>query len=318
MRVSADIGRRAIRLVDELINTAVLLTVIVLFAFGCYAIWDSNQVHHAAAAVRYEDYKPLDPHGISSFQDLQAINPEVLGWLTVYGTHIDYPVAQSDDNMKYINTDATGERSLSGSLFLDSKDSGDFADFSSIIYGHHMDRQTMFGEITQFSDKEYFDARRYGSLYFGGRQHGLEFFAFLYADAYDNAVYQFKITGEAERQAYLDMLMARAVNLRGDVPVTPGDRVVLLSTCSSSATNGRGILVGKLTDTVHDDTLQTSAPGESAVAVIGGLPGIAGRIPRWAGAAALFLLVGVAIVVAKRKRRTARRAPGATWPLRRR
>jgi len=317
MRVSADIGKAAIRLTSEIINTAVLLTVMVLFAFGCYAIWDSNQVYAAADAVRYQDYKPLDAHGISSFQDLQATNPEVLGWLTVYGTHIDYPVAQSNDNLKYINTDATGKRSLSGSLFLDSRNGRNFADFSSIIYGHHMDREAMFGEITEFSDRKYFDARQYGSLYFDGRQHGLEFFAFIHADAYDDTVYRFKITGQAERQAYLDMLMERAVNLRRDVQVTPGDRVVLLSTCSSGATNERGILVGRLTDTVHEDTFQTNATGAATIPVIGALPGLAAQLPPWVWAAASLLLIGSAIAIIREKRRISTKRPAATRPQRR-
>jgi len=315
MRVSADVGRRAIRLASETVNMAVLATVMALFAFGCYAIWDSNQVYHEAAAVRYEDYKPAGAAGIGSFEGLQALNPEVVGWLTVYGTHIDYPVARSDDNMKYINTDATGKRSLSGSLFLDSRDSRDLADFASIIYGHHMDRQTMFGEITQFADKGYFDARRYGTLYFGGRQHGLEFFAFVDADAYDDTVYRFKITGRAERQAYLDTLTARAVNLRADVRVGPDDRIVLLSTCSSGATNGRGILVGRITDTVHDDAFQTDTADRDTIPAIGAPPGAAARIPHWAGAAALVVLTGTAIITVNKRRRISTKTPAATRPL---
>ena len=317
MRVSAGIGRRAIRLANGIINTAVLLTVMVLFAFGCYAIWDSNQVYHAAAAVQYAAYKPLDAPGISSFQGLQAINPEVLGWLTVYGTHIDYPVAQSGDNLKYINTDATGKRSLSGALFLDAKNSRSFADFSNVIYGHHMDKQAMFGEITEFADPAYFDARPYGSLYVGGRQYGLEFFAFIYADAYDETVYQVKITGQAQRQAYLDTLAAKAVNLRRDVPVTPGDRVVLLSTCSSNATNGRGLLVGKLTDTVHEDPFQTPPTGRPSLPVIDALPGLAAQIPQWAGAGAgaLLLLIGSAIVIVKKKRRIHHTDTSSYWTV---
>jgi len=305
-------GRRCIRFADELVNMAVLAAIMSLFVYGCYAIWDSGQVYDAAGAVRYEAYKPSADNGVGSFQNLQAINPEVSAWLTVYGTHIDYPVAQSDNNMKYINTDAKGKYSLSGSIFLDSRSSPDFSDFSSIIYGHHMDKQTMFGEIGLFSDKGYFDERAYGSLYYGGQEHGLVFFAFVHADAYDNTVFRTKIAGRDEQQAYLNMLVERAVHIRGDVPISADDRIVLLSTCSASSTNGRDILIGKITDTVYADSFKTKLTGAiTAIPVINALPGIWTQMPLYilAGAgAAIFLLIllAVLIYIIKKKKRSER------------
>ncbi|MCG4817374.1 class B sortase, partial [Collinsella aerofaciens] len=73
-----------------------------------------------------------------SFEQLKELNPEVFGWLTVYGTNIDYPVTQGKDNWKYVNTNALGEYSLSGAIFLDYTNRKDFQDFNSILYGHHM------------------------------------------------------------------------------------------------------------------------------------------------------------------------------------
>jgi len=290
MGVMVITGKRIIRLANSIINTAVLIVFMVLFAFGCYAIWDSDQVYRAADAARYETYKPTSEYGIDSFKDLQAINPEVIAWLTVYGTHIDYPMAQADNNMKYVNMDAKGKYSLSGSIFLDSRNSPDFSDFSSIIYGHHMDQHKMFGEIEQFADKKYFDARQYGSLYYGGQEHGIWFFAFIYADAYDNTIFRTKITN---RQAYLNMLMGKAVHRRADVPVTAADRIILLSTCSSSSTNGRGILIGKITDAVYADPFKTDI---KSIPVINELPGIWAQISI---AAMLFLLILLAVVLAQ-------------------
>jgi len=132
---------------------------------------------------------------------LQAINPEVFSWLTVYGTNIDYPVAQGQDNMKYVNTNAEGKYSLSGSIFLDYNNSKDFSDFNSILYGHHMQKKTMFGEIGSFSNQYFFDSHRYGNLYYGGKDHGIEFFAFIHTSAYDDTVFTPNVT-DKNRQAY--------------------------------------------------------------------------------------------------------------------
>ena len=120
-----------------------------------------------------------------------------------------------------------------------------------------MEKQAMFGEIGLFSDKSYFDARRYGNLYYGGRDHGLEFFAFLHTDAYDTSVFTPGISGKEARQAYLDGLLNKAAFTR-DIGVAVKDRIVLLSTCSSQSTNGRDILVARITDELFNDAFKTT------------------------------------------------------------
>lgn len=257
MSVAAKIGKKAILFANGIVNTAVMIIILLLIAIGCYAIWDSDQVFQTANASRYELYKPDIKGESKSFAELQAINPDIFGWITVYGTHIDYPLVQGADNMHYVNTNAEGEYSLSGAIFLDNRCSRDFLDFSSVIYGHHMEKQAMFGEIGNFNDKQYFDARKYGSLYYNGKQHGLEFFAIFHADAYDNTVFRTGITDREDQQAYLEMLLKIATNTR-DIQVTADDKIVLLSTCSASSTNGRDILLGRITDELYEDTFKTN------------------------------------------------------------
>lgn len=280
--MSEAIKRKAVRLANSAVDTAVLLVILLLVAVGCYAMWDSRQVYQAAGAARYEVYKPTEENGGLSFQELRAANPEVFAWLTVYGTRIDYPVVQGPDNMKYINTNAEGLYSLSGAIFLDCRSSKDFSDFSSILYGHHMEKSTMFGEIGSFADKAFFDARPYGMLYYGGREHGLEFFAFVHTDAYDGTVYRTNIAGEEAQAAYLRLLLSKALHTR-DIQVTAQDRIVLLSTCSASSTNGRDILVAKITEQPHGDPFatahETDNPGSAWK--VDGLPGLWARIPLW-------------------------------------
>ena len=142
MSVTAqNMAKKAVRTANSLVNFAVLAAILLLLAFGCYALWDSDQVYNAANAAQYEIYKPTVENEGKTFQELQAINPEVFSWLTVYETNIDYPVTQGDDNMKYVNTNAEGGYSLSGSIFLDYENSRDFSDFNSILFGHHMEKQ---------------------------------------------------------------------------------------------------------------------------------------------------------------------------------
>jgi len=244
--------RKTIGIAKGAVNTMVLAVILLLLAFAGYALWDSNQIHELADKSHYAVYKPAAADEGKSFQELQALNAEVFAWLSVYGTNIDYPVTQGQDNMKYVNTNAQGLYSLSGSIFLDCGNSKDFSDFNSILFGHHMEKKKMFGEIGSFSDSAMFDSRRYGNLYFDGEDHGIEFFAFVHTDAYDSAVFTPNVKGEM-RRAYLDNLLAKAIYKR-DIGIAAEDHIVLLATCSSSSTNGRDILAGRITGRVYENS----------------------------------------------------------------
>lgn len=308
------VGRNIIRLANGFVNLCVLGAILLLLAFGSYALWDSGQVHALASAQNYERFHPSMENETASFSDLQALNPDVFAWLTVYGTNIDYPVVQGQDNIRYINTDAKGNYSLSGAIFLDYRSGPNFSDFSSILYGHHMENEVMFGEIGSFSNKAYFDARRYGALYVGGQEHGLEFFAFVHADAYDHGVFRNGIVEPEARQAYLDMLLQLALHTRPDVSVTTNDRIVLLSTCSESSTNGRDILIGKITGERFPDPFETETTGNrQALPVVDGLAGLWTTLPLWAkigaGTTALLLIVLAVVLLYTKRRRTGQETP---------
>lgn len=295
MGVTAEkIGRMAIRTANGMVDFFVLLLILLLTAFSGYALWDSTQLYNAADAAHYEVYKPSAQDEGKSFGELRALNPEVFAWLTVYGTHIDYPVTQGEDNMKYVNTNAQGEYSLSGSIFIDSGNKQDFSDFNTIFYGHHMEKQAMFGEIGLFANRDYFDARQYGNLYYDGQDHGLKFFAFMHVDAYDTSVFTAGVLGQQAQQTYLENLLQKATFTR-DIGVTAEDRIVLLSTCSSESTNGRDILLAKIMDEVYDDGFrqdEAENPG-APQAVIDRQGGLLTRLPTWAW----VLMIGILLLL---------------------
>jgi len=293
MTTATKMGQRIIRIANRLISTMVLVAILLLLAFGSYALWDSGQVHNAASHRNYERYNPTLENNTASFAELQAINPDVFAWLTIFGTNIDYPVVQGQDNLRYVNTNANGQHSLSGAIFLDANNGPGFSDFSSILYGHHMERQAMFGEIGLFAGEDYFNARRYGMLYENGREYGLTFFAFVHADAYDTAVFRTKIEGPADQQAYLDLLRQLAIHTREEISVTPGDRIVLLSTCSDSSTNGRDILIGKITYETQSNPfgIEEEADHANPIPSIDLLPGQWSQAVLWVKMILIVLLI---------------------------
>ena len=306
-----ETARKAIRGTNSIINIVVLIVILMLLGFAGYALWDSKQLYASADKANYAIYKPTVENEGKSFQELQAINPEVFAWLTVYGTNIDYPVVQGKNNMKYVNTNAEGTYSLSGAIFLDCENSKDFSDFNSILYGHHMQKQVMFGEIDTFSDKNVFDSHRYGNLYFSGKNHGVEFFAFIHTSAYDSAMFDPGITQEEKKESYLNDLLKKAKHKR-DIGITTKDHLILLSTCSSSSTNGRDILVGKITNRAYADPFlntKTNDPKEHKLGV-DSQDGFLSHMSNYLGIAILAILAAliilILVIINKRKNKSRR------------
>jgi sortase B len=244
--------RAAVAFADGVVNLVLFVIEFAMLAYGVYSIWDTGQVVSAASPVQYAEYKPNAEEELS-FEKLRDINSEVFAWLTIYGTNIDYPVVQGEDNEKYVRTDAKGDYSMTGAVFMDRSNDRSFRHFNSIIYAHHMTGGAMFGDLSEFVDEQYFEEHRYGNLYFDGRNHGVELFAFLEANAYDEQLYSPGIIDEEKKAAYLDKIAAEKLYGR-DVDVTTDDRLVLLSTCTEDITNGRYVLIGRITDQTYEDT----------------------------------------------------------------
>lgn len=245
------IAKAVIRAADFVLDLVIILAVFILASFGAYSIWDTQQIYSSVSAARYETYKPKGAEDTMSFSELRSINPDVIGWITIYGTGIDYPLVQGDNNDEYMNKTATGEFALGGSIFLSAGNAADFSDFNSIIYGHHMEQSQMFGDIDKFEDESYFRNHRYGNLYYNGTDHGIEFFAMVNADAYDFDLYAEKVQG---KESYLSYVKQIARYWRDESLPMAADHIVMLSTCSDANTNGRYVLFGKITNKTYEDT----------------------------------------------------------------
>ena len=92
----------------------------------------------------------------SSILEKYSENSDMIGWLTVEGTGIDYPVMRGE---KYLSRDFSGEESREGCLFVEEDWSAD--DLCTLIYGHNnWMKGTMFHPLHRFEEKEFFDSHR--------------------------------------------------------------------------------------------------------------------------------------------------------------
>ena len=110
-------------------------------------------------------------------RQLSNEHSDSVAWLYIPGTNIDYPVMQSEDNEYYAHRAADGSYLYAGSLFMDYRCSSDFSDFNSVIYGHNMGNGTMFADIPNYENEEYFMEHSYGWLTTDDNVRLIDFFA---------------------------------------------------------------------------------------------------------------------------------------------
>lgn len=232
-------GNKAIRLTLEIVC-------VMFFLLGGYTLWHTWMIYSSAFdKTGIEDYHPTPGQKGMNLSELQAINPDIIGWIQIDGTHIDYPLLQGSDNMEYLNTDIYGNYALHGCIYLDSADSPDLSDEYNIIYGHHMDNGGMFGDIAKYKDKSYFDQHLTGTIWLADETYHLDIVALMKEDAYDDTFTGPKRT-ISDKTAFASDMKTRAVYSQNYVPAAD-DRYAALITCDSAFTNGRNVLVTRMT-----------------------------------------------------------------------
>lgn len=223
------------------------------------------------AAVLADIYKDMPtgeesskvPEILPKYKELYALNPDLIGWLSVDGTVIDYPVMQTmEDEGYYLQLDFYGEPNQNGCLILDTDSAAgtgtkacDYANGTApatnlIIHGHTMKSGEMFGNLQLYADAEYGAGHRiirFDSLY---EEREYELIAVFYSQVYyesDNVFKYYKFF-QADTQEEFDDWYENIKELSlYDTGVTAqlGDEFITLSSCAYHVEDGRFVVVGK-------------------------------------------------------------------------
>ena len=202
----------------------------------------------AARAGGWQDV-PItdDPHmEYLSEIDLTALreqNGDVLGWIYIPNGFVNYPLMDGDDNSYYLTNTWDQIPNSYGSIFLEQGNSSDLTDFNTILYGHNMGDEHMFGSLKHYSKASYWQEYPYVYLVDDAGVHRYEIFAayetpvrsVTYALGFDNAL----------RQSFIDSALERSVIDTGITPVIT-NRILTLSTCTGYTKNTRWVVQARL------------------------------------------------------------------------
>lgn len=173
-------------------------------------------------------------------RQLSAEHSDSVAWLYIPDTNINYPVMQSGDNDYYAHRAADGSYLYAGSLFMDYRCSSDFSDFNSVIYGHNMGNRTMFADISNYENEEFFMNHSFGWLTTEDEVRLIDFFA-VARTTDTSGLYIADPTFEE-----WDSQLRNCASIYKEIGISKEDNLITLSTCTSAEGNSRTILVGKI------------------------------------------------------------------------
>ncbi len=228
-----------------------IIALLLIAAIICGVLYFLEYRKNAADDASVESMTALKPDvpdppedNLMDFTALWAQNKDIIAWVTVPDTVIDYPVTQSGDNDYYLRRNLDEEYSRNGTPFLDYRVRSDFSDFSSVIYGHYMATGLMFQNLSKFKEKDFFDAHPTFTLYTPKKTFNPEVFAVAVVNP-NSELYKYAFFSNSEKRAHLELLKQEAVFYR-ELDVTQDDCIVILSTCSYEYQDARTIVAARL------------------------------------------------------------------------
>ena len=225
----------------KIINLILILTLI----FSSYKIVSKLNEYKKADNI-YNELQ-LEKDNLNSNNttiDLTNINKDYIAWIEIPNTNIDYPVLQSEDNNYYLKRDIYKNYLASGSIFLDYRNN-DFLDKNTVIYGHYMRNNTMFGQLKNFKEEQFVNTNNIIKIL---KPNGdiLEYkvFSAYTTSATDNYT-QINFNNDEEYKEFLNKIIDKST-FKTNETLNVDDNILTLSTCSYDFEDARTVVHAKL------------------------------------------------------------------------
>ena len=225
-----------VNLLNKIYNYVFVSIFVVVFLVCMYVMIDSISVIGQGAAI--EEAKELIKADDNRISTLKKVNQDVVAWITLDDTKIDYPIVQTNDNQFYLKHNYKKDYSMAGSIFADYR-SDLLKDDYAVIYGHNMSGKNMFGYLSMFEDKSYFDAHKTGKIYFEDEEKDLDILAYGVVENSAKSIYEID-----DYRNNVDGVMSFVRDKAQYMRDGKHDKILLLSTCYTDTTRRIILLVG--------------------------------------------------------------------------
>ena len=237
-----------------IILTIILIVSIVYAIYYFYNSYKEKQGNENIVnniTIDTEEITDTKTERMLQIEELRKQNDEIIGWLEIEGTKINYPVCQSQDNDYYLTHNYKKENASSGSLFLDKDFDLDKPSTNYLIYGHRNKQGLMFEDLMKYSKQEFYNEHPIIKFTTTKEDATYEIISVFYSRVYYKSEqnvfrYYYFVNAETENQFNEFISNAKAVSIYDTgKTATYGDQLLTLSTCEYSQENGRFAIVAK-------------------------------------------------------------------------
>ena len=182
------------------------------------------------------------------FNSLLSTNDDIVVWLSVDSTNINYPIVQTNDNQFYLNNNINKSNDSSGWPFMDFRNDPNMNDDNTIFYGHNLLNNTSFGSVSKmFNNKWFTDSNHKIILLTQDALYTYEVFSIYYSEP-ENYYLQINLSDD-EYIEFLNELKSRSMfNFNSDISAY--DKIITLSTCTDD-NKGRRVVHAKLLEKIN-------------------------------------------------------------------
>lgn len=197
----------------------------------------------------YENVINQENRKKSNLKELQKINSDIVAWIRIDETDIDYPILQANDNDYYLERNYKKEYSRNGSIFLDyrydfSKDNQVF-----LVYGHNNNDKMMFNELLKYEKEDFFEKHRKIELITEDESSLYNIISIFKSEVYskdETNIFKYYNFIDLSNQEVFNYYVKNIKDMsvyKCDENIEYGDELLVLSTCEYSKQNGRFVVV---------------------------------------------------------------------------
>lgn len=183
------------------------------------------------------------------FDALKQVNGDVYAWISIPDTQVDYPVLQSMEDNKYLDTNIDGTSGYPGCIYSNVCNSRGFDDYITVLYGHNMKTGEMFGSLHNFDDEDFF--REFETYTVETQKAQFTYSVYAVVNYNDKLIpAYFDVKSVSGRDAFLESLEACRENsithFNDEIEIAGEDKLLVLSVCINGQESRRFLVVSKL------------------------------------------------------------------------
>lgn len=189
---------------------------------------------HAVPVPSMREQAPVEV----DFSKLLKINDDIIGWIYMEDTVVNYPLLQGENNLYYLDKTMYKKYLASGSIYLDCDNEPDFSDAHSIIFGHNMKNHTMFGDLSDLRDEDYLKEHPYVDLILTDGTWMRYEICSMYRAHVEDGTFRAPLNKAKNFKPFMELITEKNMHADSelDLPVVQEeDKVLTLSTCTEDS-----------------------------------------------------------------------------------